>query len=124
MAVAYKFIWDKGTTISRSLTWKRDAADEGEEPDYQPVDLTGYIARMEIKDKYDGVLLYRMDSVSDTLVIDAPNGTISFEIPAETTEEWDWRNAVYDLELVDGSGRVTRLIQGTISLTPEVTTGD
>jgi hypothetical protein len=79
---------------------------------------------MEIKDKYDGLLLYRMDTASDTLTIDAPNGAISFEIPAETTEEWVWRNAVYDLELIDSSGRVTRLIQGTISLTPEVTTGD
>lgn len=124
MAVAYKFIWDKGTTIARSLTWKRNAAAEGETEDYQPVDLTGYSARMEIKDKYDGLLLHRLDSDTDTLVIDAPNGSISFEIPAETTEEWVWRNAVYDLELVDSSGRVTRLIQGTISLTPEVTTGD
>jgi hypothetical protein len=124
LAVAYKFIWDKGTTIARSLIWKRNAAAEGDPDDYQPVDLTGYIARMEIKDKYDGLLLYRMDTASGRLVIDAPNGAISFEIPASVTEEWTWRNAVYDLEVIDSSGRVTRLIQGTISLTPEVTTGD
>lgn len=104
--------------------WKRNAAAEGEPDDYQPVDLTGYTARMEIKDKYDGVLLHRLDTVSGTLVIDAPNGGISFEIPAELTETWLWRNAVYDIELIDSSARVTRLLQGTISLTPEVTTGD
>lgn len=124
MATSYKFAWDKGTTISRVLQWKRDQAAGGAEPDYQPVNLTGYSARMEIRDKYGGLLLHRLDTDDTTMLIDGPNGAISFEIPASLTATWLWRNAVYDIELVDGSGRVTRLLQGTISLSPEVTTGD
>jgi len=123
MATAYKFTWDKGTTISRVLTWKRNQGTE-EVPNYQPVNLTGYSARMEIRDKYAGLLLHRMDTTGGTILIDGPNGSISFEIPASVSATWTWRNAVFDLELVDALGRVTRLIQGTITLTPEVTTGD
>lgn len=123
MATAYKFTWDKGTTISRVLHWKRNMGTE-EVPDYQPVNLTGYTARMEIRDKYAGVLLYRLDTIAGTMLIDGPNGAISFEIPVSVTALWTWRNAVYDVELVDAAGRVTRLLQGTISLSPEVTTGD
>jgi hypothetical protein len=124
MATAWKFIWDKGTTISRSLTWKRDEAPSGAEPDMQPVNLSGYTGRMEIRDKYGGVLLHRLGTDDSTMLIDGPAGTISWEIPALVTAQWLWRNAVYDIELVDGQGRVTRLLQGTISLSPEVTTGD
>ena len=123
MATAYKFVWDKGTTISRVFHWKRNMVDDGEEPDYQPVNLTGYTARMEIRDKYGGVLLYRLDSASDTISISPLDGEFAFEIPASETETWNWRNAVYDIELVDADGRVTRILQGTITLTPEVTTG-
>lgn len=123
MATAYKFSWDKGTTISRVLHWKRDQGTP-EVPNYQPVNLTGYSARMEIRDKVGGLLLHRMDTASSSMLIDAPNGAISFEIPASVTKLWTWRNAVWDLELVDTAGRVTRLLQGTIALSPEVTTGD
>lgn len=124
MAVSYKWQWDQGTTIIRVLTWKRNQAADGEPADYQPVDLTGYSGRMEIKDRIGGTVLHRLDTDDGTMVIDGPSGKISWEIDAETTAAWTWRNAVYDLELVDPDGRVTRLIQGTISLSPEVTTGD
>lgn len=116
MATSYKFAWDQGTTISRVLRWRRDN---------EPVNLSGYSGRMEIRDRVGGTLLHRLDTDSlGTMTIDGPEGAISFEIPAEVTQTWTWRNAVYDLELIDSEGRVTRLIQGTISLSPEVTTGD
>lgn len=124
MATSYKFTWDKGATIIRVLRWLQDVAPEGSDPDYQPVNLTGYIGRMELRDKHGGTLLYRLDTTLGNMTIDGPEGTITLEIPATLTTTWTWRNAVYDIELVSATGRVTRLLQGTITLSPEVTTGD
>lgn len=124
MAVSYKWQWDQGTTIIRVLTWKRNNAPEGQPPSYEPVDLSGYEGRMEIRDRIGGNLLHRIDTATNTMVINGPEGAISFEIDAVTTAGWTWRNAVYDIELISPDGRVTRLLQGTIALSPEVTTGD
>lgn len=122
MAVAYKFTWDKGSTINRSLTWKKNQGTE-EEPNYQPVNLTGYTARMEIRNRYGGDLLHRLDTTNGGLTIDPEEGQILINVSAEVTTAWEWRNAVYDIELVAPDESVTRLIQGTITLSPEVTTG-
>jgi hypothetical protein len=49
-------------------------------------------------------------------------GTILLEISAEDTAALSWRgNAVYDLELTPANGATTRLLQGTVTFSPEVT---
>lgn len=40
--------------------------------------------------------------------------------PAQSTA-WEWTDGVYDLELVDPSGRVARIAQGVVRVSPEVT---
>lgn len=40
--------------------------------------------------------------------------------PAESTA-WTWRDGVYDIELIDPSGRVARIAQGAVRVSPEVT---
>lgn len=114
MAGVYDFVFEQGTTIARLLTWKRSNV---------PVDLTGYTARMEIRDKYGGNLLYRFDLGQGNLVLGGTAGTIILRVPPSTSAAWTWRAGVYDLEVIDSNGDVARLIQGKVKISPEVTTG-
>lgn len=87
-----------------------------------PVDLTGYTARMSIKDKIGGAVLHSLTTENSGIVIDPAAKTILLSIPAATTEDFTWSRGVYDLEMVSSAGKVTRIISGRIALSREVTT--
>lgn len=114
MASLYDFTFDQGTTIERRLTWKRNAV---------PVDLTGWIARMEVRDKIGGLLLFRLDTSNGKLTLGGTAGTIDVRITATETSTWLFKAGVYDLELEDTNGKVGRLLQGKVKVNQQVTTG-
>lgn len=92
-----------------------------------PVDLTGYSARMEIKDKIGGTVLASADAADTPLdildiAIDTTGKTITLTISATDTASIAWKKGVYDLEMVSSSGVVTALLTGSVSVTKEVTT--
>jgi hypothetical protein len=83
-----------------------------------PVDLTGYTARMSIKDKVGGTLL-----LTPALSIDTAAKTITRSIDAVTTAAIAWKSGVYDLEMVAAGGQVYALIPTSkVTVTREVTT--
>ena len=94
---------------------------------YTPVALSGYTARMQVKDKVGGTVLASTD-VDDapkdviTVTVDDVTKTITIAIAATDTAAFAWKKGVYDLEMVSGSGEVTALLTGNISVTAEVTT--
>jgi hypothetical protein len=101
----------QGSTFSKSLTYKLDD---------NPVDLTGYSARLQVREFF-----YSPDPVlnltnSSGITLGASAGTIQILIDATTTSGLLAGDYVYDLELVAG-GTVTRLIEGKFVVTPEVT---
>jgi hypothetical protein len=84
-----------------------------------PVDLTGYTGSMQFRQSpYSSTILY--DATSD-LVLGGTAGTITLTIPASATALFTWWTGVYDLILTDGSGNVTRLLEGTVNVSPGVT---
>ena len=87
-----------------------------------PVDLTGYTARMSIKDKIGGSVLHSLTTENNGIDIDPAAKTITLSIPAADTEDFIWSRGVYDLEMVSPAGKVTRIISGRIVLSREVTT--
>jgi hypothetical protein len=92
-----------------------------------PVDLTGYTARMQIKDKVGGTVL-ASSLVGDaqlniiTLTIDAAAKTITLLISATDTAAIAWRKGVFELEMVSATGVVTAILTGTVAVSKEVTT--
>lgn len=87
-----------------------------------PMPLTGYSARMSIKDKVGGTELLRLDStLNNRIVLDATKCTITLTVDATTTAGLTWTNGVYDLELVSASGVVTGILQGNVTVSREVT---
>lgn len=89
---------------------------------YTPHDLTGYTARLAIKDKVGGTVLLSLTTENAGIVIDDAAKTITLAITATATAALTWTTGVYDLELVSTTGVVTQLMYGAVSVTKEVTT--
>ncbi|WP_218158662.1 hypothetical protein [Streptosporangium canum] len=106
---------DQGSTVKRALRWLRNGV---------PVDLTGAKARMEIRTSAGGTLLHRLDTINGGLVLGGTDGTIQILIPAAASTAWGTLQGVYDLEVIFPDETVTRLIQGTVAISAEVTTGE
>lgn len=94
---------------------------------YTPVSLSGFTARMQIKNRVGGTVLASSD-VDDAplnviwIALSTAAYTISFTIDATDTAAFTWVKGVYDLELISGSGVVTQVLTGLVSVTKEVTT--
>ena len=110
----YDFVIEQGATFSRVITW-RDAADA-------LVNLSGYTGRMQIRDKRAGTTLVDF-STGSRMTLGGAAGTITLALTAVETAALDWSGlASYTLELQSSGGVVTRLLEGTVRLSLEVTT--
>jgi hypothetical protein len=88
---------------------------------HPPVNLTGFTARMDIRESLDdATVIHTLTTENGGITLGGVAGTIDLLIPATATEDLDFTHAVYDLELIN-SGVVTRLISGSITLSKEVT---
>ncbi len=88
---------------------------------YTPMPLSGYSARMQIKDYVGGTVLQALHSPTE-ITIDPTGCTILLQIDADTAAAWTWDTGVYDLEMVSPTNVVTAILTGSVTLTPEVTT--
>ena len=81
---------------------------------YTPQSLSGYTARMDIKDKVGGVV-WASSEIADApknivgIVISDATKTITLTIPATDTAALTVKKGVADLEMVSGGGVVTKL---------------
>jgi hypothetical protein len=89
---------------------------------YPPLDLTGYTARMQLRASVASPdVLLELSTATTGITIDSPTGTIQRTIAATDTAAITWTQAVYDLVLTDGAGKVTRLAEGNVIVRREVT---
>lgn len=85
-----------------------------------PVDLSGYSARMQIRDKVGGTVLLELTSAAGDITIDNAAKTIGRVIEAADTAAITWRKGVYDLEMIQGD-YVIKIDSGTVEVSDEVT---
>ncbi len=110
----YDFTLYQGATFARVLTWK----DENE----TPIDLTGYTARMHIRESQDADAAFvTLTTENDGITLGDAAGTITLSISASDTAAITETSGVYDLELVSAGGIVTRLLAGEVLISKEVT---
>lgn len=87
----------------------------------RPMDLAGYTARMQIREKLtSSTVIHELTTENYGIVLDNTNKTISLNISAANTALFNFKFAVYSLELVD-SNVVLPFIYGKITLESEVT---
>ncbi len=95
----------------------------------QPVDLTGYSARMQFRrDRADAVPIYTLTTEPSGGIVRGTAGEIDITIPAELTAptlvpaiDPDGEVWFHDLLLTSPDGTVERLYQGMVSVLPGVT---
>lgn len=109
----YNFTMDQGSTWTLSLIYK--------DPNGDPIDLTGYTAKMQLRSKSNSsTAVLTLATGGDGITITPLTGTISLYATDEQTGLIASGFYVYDLEL-DNGGAITRLIQGQVTLSPQVT---
>jgi len=104
----------QGSTFRKRLTWLV-AGD--------PVNLTGYTARMDIRESVDSDTATLSASTSNYITLGGGAGTVDILIPASVMETVPPGRYVYDLELVSGGSppEVTAIVAGQFIVDPEVT---
>lgn len=104
----------QGETLAQTFVWQNDAG--------QPVDLTGYTARMQVRERHESqTVLLELTTANGGIQLGGASGTITLSMSATQTAALTWRRGVYDLELVSPAGVVTRLLEGVATVSPEVT---
>ena len=114
---AYKqnLVIEQGATFSFNILWT-------ESDGSTPVDLTNYTAEMDIRATYDDpATIIQLDTTNGRITLGGTAGTIQLNISATDTAALSFDSAVYDLELTAPDGTVTRLMEGGVSFSPEVT---
>jgi hypothetical protein len=87
-----------------------------------PVNLTGYKARAQMREGYDAKEAFLTFTTDDgSIVFDAVAGKVTLIASAAATSAVQVDGGVWDLELVDPLGDVTRLLQGKVVVSPEST---
>lgn len=121
----YNIIIEQGATYQIELQYK--------DSNNQPIDLTGYSGRMQIRPSIGSTTSYlylssSLNADGTGLNFSGSNGTtppisgaIGIFISAATSSLLTFTTGVYDLEIQSGSV-VTRLLQGNVQLSKEVTT--
>lgn len=125
----YSFTIEQGATLDFELTYK--------DSDNNPIDLTGYQGRMQLRPSVGSDVKYI--TLSSSLANDGTglnfsgsnglnpptSGTIGIFISANSSSQLDFGEAVYDLELSTGSEYpiVTRLLEGQVKLSKNITLG-
>lgn len=108
MAIKANLIIDQGTTYSTTV----DVADE----DDLPIDLTGYTGTAQIRKHYSS-----SNSTPFTVHVDGPDGTVRLSLTSAQTRALAAGRYVYDVELTNSSNVISRIVEGIVTVTPQVT---
>jgi len=107
------FTIEQGATFNLLLTWEIDSV---------PVNITNWTARLAARvDVEDSEVILSLTTSNGGITLGGAAGTISLNQTATQTALLPAGTYVYDLELVSAVGAVTRLVQGELNISPEVT---
>lgn len=105
----------QGATWRETFTWQTG------DPAVN-VDLTGCTARLQVRATVNSpIKLIELTTENGGITLGGTSGTIELHFAPADTEGANWRDGVYDLEIVMGGGYVRRLLSGVVLLDPEVT---
>ncbi len=105
---------EQGTTFNPIMTY----TDEND----NPIDLTGFTARMQIRLKRTSTdVIHELTTENGGITLGGAAGTIALLITDVDTAAFSFKPSIYDLELISSGGIVTRLLQGSVTLSTEAT---
>lgn len=108
MAIKANIVIDQGTDFSTEI----DVLDENGDI----VDLTGYSGAAQMRKHYTSAT-----ATAFNVAIDESGGSVTLSMNAATTGTITAGRYVYDCELTNSSNVVSRLVEGIVTVTPQVT---
>ena len=107
------FTIEQGATFNLLLTWEIDSV---------PVNITNWTARLQARvDVEDSEVILSLTTSNGGITLGGAAGTISLDQTATQTTLLPAGTYVYDLELISAVGAVTRVVQGELNISAEVT---
>ena len=114
MATNYNTTIDQGADWYINFSYKDSAG--------VAINLTGYTAALQLRSEpSDATAVLSLSSPSSGIAITGATGLIAVHATAVQTAAIQEGIYYYDLEITSGAGIVTRLIQGQIVVSPQVT---
>lgn len=108
---------EQGATFKQQLLIK-----QGDSAAAPAMDLTGYTARMHMRTAVESAdVAMECNTINGRINITPLEGRIDIVISATDTAALTIDGGVYDLEIESAGGEVTRVVQGKVKLSREVT---
>lgn len=100
---------DQGTTFETSIDLTND--------DGTAINVTNYTFQSQIRKSY-----YSSNPTANITVtiVDAPNGNVKLSMTAANTANVPAGRYLYDLKMTSNSNVITRILEGIITVTPQV----
>lgn len=121
---------EQGASFLMPFQWCQNGGTESAPVAGDPIDLTGFTARMQIRQRIGSAVLVDATTDNQAIVlgqatpdspVDLTNGWVTVCLSDTMTDALDIRSGVYDLEAKDASGFVYRLLQGKVTVSLNVT---
>lgn len=111
MAAFVELYVDQGTTFNNVINLTDDLTNT-------PVNVAGYIVRGQLRRSY-----YSINASANLTctVTDAANGEITMSLTDGQTANIKAGRYLFDIETIDRANVVSRVLEGIITVTPEVT---
>lgn len=113
---------EQGSTYRFYMVWEYETTPDSDV--YEPYDLTGCTARMQVRISPQSPLLFEVTTEgTDEIVLETggEQGRIDVHLSDENTALLAIKKYVYDLEVEFPSGDVKRVIEGKITVSLNVT---
>jgi len=108
MAIKANIIIDQGSDFITTLNVSDD--------DGFAINLTGYTGAAQMRRHYTSVSKYDF-----VVTVSAATGEVSMAMDSDVTNLIPAGRYVYDCELTDNSGVKSRIVEGIVTVTPQVT---
>ena len=111
MAAYVELYMDQGSTFNNTLNITDDLTNAS-------VNISGYIIRSQMRRSY-----YSANATAqiNCNIIDAENGIVIMNLPAANTSNIKAGRYLFDVETTDTTGTTSRILEGIITVTPEIT---
>jgi hypothetical protein len=83
----------------------------------QPLNLSGYTVASQMRKSYSSSTVYAFTAS----VYDAANGKVRLQLSAANSSVIPAGRWLYDVEITSGAGSKTRVVEGIVTITPQIT---
>lgn len=109
MATVANIFIDQGSDFSNIITVS--------DKNGQPLNLAGYTVASQLRKSYNSSVAYNFNAI----VFSATSGRVRIQMSAAQSEQIPPGRYLYDVEVTSSTGARTRVVEGIVTITPQIT---